>query len=619
MAIVLRSERNFNSSLINNSSVGPGQYKIQNYFDKNDALNQNNVPFNTSEERILFFENDTPGPGSYFKNNYNKSQFFGKKRETMKDHILNELPMYNMMNFRRRRKMNELKQLILDKKNKNQIQNLKYFNNDNVNYIEQKKTKIKLLQKKKDGKECSIPYNNQENVKGLIIEPIFQNKDKIKKEPLILDDKGKPFVKDIKMNNKELFPSDCSPNSSTNNYINKPTPLSDENTNIILSNISLISKGNKGIKTLKDNLILQRLKKKNNKLNSLYKNRFLNKIKDNSNINDLKKHFDIKDFESQLLHKFNLLKDEPGPGYYSPRVPLDKYQEISKENKKFNFGSNERRDILITKPRSKTNEKKEDFELIIENNNKQNKTAFPILSPSQLNIRNSITSNNIIRQLLNLNDEIEDINNTFTEYKNKKALNIGPGQYDIKSQFDNIKSKKYSFPLSKRFLIQREDLSPGPGTYNLIPNWNKINKNNIKKHNVKIQVFLNNKKPDVWSYNPHILKSIEYDNLINYSNIVNTKAPFGSTGERLMKKYNSTPDIVGPGIYGFNNNIIYKKKKRIRYKDKSEENERKKENIKILYKKALQLLKDKIGPGCYINRNKIYSDWYKKTFNSTYI
>ena len=130
---------------------------------------------------------------------------------------------------------------------------------------------------------------------------------------------------------------------------------------------------------------------------------------------------------------------------------------------------------------------------------------------------------------------------------------------------------------------------------------------------------MNNKKPDVWSYNPHILKSIEYDNLINYSNIVNTKAPFGSTGERLMKKYNSTPDIVGPGIYGFNNNIIYKKKKRIRYKDKSEENERKKENIKILYKKALQLLKDKIGPGCYINRNKIYSDWYKKTFNSTYI
>ena len=56
MAIVLRSERNFNSSLINNNSVGPGQYKIQNYFDKNDALNQNNVPFNTSEERIFFLK-----------------------------------------------------------------------------------------------------------------------------------------------------------------------------------------------------------------------------------------------------------------------------------------------------------------------------------------------------------------------------------------------------------------------------------------------------------------------------------------------------------------------------------------------------------------------------------
>jgi hypothetical protein len=35
----------------------------------------------------------------------------------------------------------------------------------------------------------------------------------------------------------------------------------------------------------------------------------------------------------------------------------------------------------------------------------------------------------------------------------------------------------------------------------------------------------------------------------------------------------------------------------------------------MLYKRCLQSLKDKIGPGSYINEKLIYSDWHKKTFN----
>ena len=213
---------------------------------------------------------------------------------------------------------------------------------------------------------------------------------------------------------------------------------------------------------------------------------------------------------------------------------------------------------------------------------------------------------------MDLSEEIN--NNSLTQYTNK--ISLGPGQYDIKSQFDIIKSKKYSFPLSKRFFEKKEKISPGPGAYLSLEKWDKKSNINRKRRKNDEKIIIEKKWPDFNSYRPHLINSIEYNNFIkNKMNYI--KVSFGSSEEKLMKKYNSTPDIIGPGSYAFNNSGK-EKKKRLKFKDKCEEKDNKRERIRILYKKTLQILKDFIGPGSYDNKF-LYNDWRKKAFNIVYI
>ena len=603
MAIVLRSERNLDSNIFNISDIGPGQYEIENNFDKINNLSKNSVPFNTSGERLLYLdsENSSPGPGSYFKNNYYNNKYFHNKGETTKEHVIKEFPMYNLMSFIKNKKLNDLKTLKIDKRNKSQVQNLKNYNKSKS--IEQRKLNLKLLQLKREEKDCTIPSKNQENKEDLMIMPLFSKKNKCKNN-ITKDDKGFKLDKELTKKDKEILSSNISTNTSSNIYLNKQITTSEDNNNIILSNSSFFPNVNKERNILDECLFFKKLKLKEKKYNSFHKNS-LRKNKGNN-------------FKSELMFYNNLLKGDPGPGYYSTSSPFDKYEVISKENKKYNFGSNQVRDILITTPKIKTQSKKVVNDLKLESFNKINKSSFPNLSQSNINLRNSLYSNELIKQLLCSENFIEEINNSLTRYKNKESINVGPGQYDIKSQFNSKNSKKYSFPLSKRFLLPKGKTLPGPGAYLPLKIWNKLS-NNIKKNETKIEFREKNKGPDMCTYSPHVIKSIEYDNFINYSNSDNSKAPFGSSQEKIMKKINSTSDVVGPGIYDINkfdeNNS---RKERIKYKDKHEEKENKKENIKQLYKKALQILKDRIGPGSYLNKN-IYKDWRKKTFNITYL
>ena len=603
MAIVLRSERNLDSNIFNISDIGPGQYEIENNFDKINNLSKNSVPFNTSGERLLYLdsENSSPGPGSYFKNNYYNNKYFHNKGETTKEHVIKEFPMYNLMSFIKNKKLNDLKTLKIDKRNKSQVQNLKNYNKSKS--IEQRKLNLKLLQLKREEKDCTIPSKNQENKEDLMIMPLFSKKNKCKNN-ITKDDKGFKLDKELTKKDKEILSSNISTNTSSNIYLNKQITTSEDNSNIILSNSSFFPNVNKERNILDECLFFKKLKLKEKKYNSFHKNS-LRKNKGNN-------------FKSELMFYNNLLKGDPGPGYYSTSSPFDKYEVISKENKKYNFGSNQVRDILITTPKIKTQSKKVVNDLKLESFNKINKTSFPNLSQSNINLRNSLYSNELIKQLLCSENFIEEINNSLTRYKNKESINVGPGQYDIKSQFNSKNSKKYSFPLSKRFLLPKGKTLPGPGAYLPLKIWNKLS-NNIKKNETKIEFREKNKGPDMCTYSPHVIKSIEYDNFINYSNSDNSKAPFGSSQEKILKKINSTSDVVGPGIYDitkFDENNS--RKKRIKYKDKHEEKENKKENIKQLYKKALQILKDRIGPGSYLNKN-IYKDWRKKTFNITYL
>jgi len=603
MAIILNSERNLNSYIKNDNSIGPGQYEFEDNFNKFN-LNKNMVPFNTSEERHynLNLENYNPGPGSYFKNIFYNKTINYKKVETTKDHVIQDFPMYNLMLTVKKRKMNDLKYLKIDKNDKNQVFKYKHLNN-NINKIEAKKISNKLFQLKKEEKDYSIPYKNTDNIKLLKLETVF------KKNKILFDDKGQNISRCVKKNQKEFLSSNISTNTSSNIYLNNKITSSEENSKIMLSNNSCMSKTNLEKSRIKENFYFSKLKRKNIKSNPFNKNKTLNKIKNNFNENDIVK----KSAKYELKNYTNLFKSEPGPGYYITSSPFDKYNVLSKENKKYNFGSNQDRGLLIRTINKKIQKKNKEFNLNIENLNKKNKTSFPNLSQPKITIRNSLSTNDIIKKLLNI-DLSEEINTSLTHYKNN--ISLGPGQYNIKSQFDIIKSKKYSFPLSQRFLQKKENISPGPGAYLSLEKWDKNANINKKQRKNDEKIIIEKKWPDMYSYSPHLINSIEHNNYMK-NKINYLKTPFGSSEEKLIKKYNSTPDIIGPGSYSFNKSGN-EKKKRIKYKDNYEEKENKKEKIRILYKKTIQILKDCIGPGSY-NNKFLYNDWHKKTFNIMYI
>ena len=79
---------------------------------------------------------------------------------------------------------------------------------------------------------------------------------------------------------------------------------------------------------------------------------------------------------------------------------LNKYQK-----KKFNFGSNQEREVI--KPIKKDSKKKTVAKIIlnVENNMKRNKKLFPKLSQSKITLRDSISSNDLIKKLFEFNQD----------------------------------------------------------------------------------------------------------------------------------------------------------------------------------------------------------------------
>ena len=215
--------------------------------------------------------------------------------------------------------------------------------------------------------------------------------------------------------------------------------------------------------------------------------------------------------------------------------------------------------------------------------------------------------------------------------------NMGPGKYDIKSQFDKTQIY-YSGPLEKRFFDNKKNIKPGPGEYLKLADWEKNIEENQKSKQI---LYLNNKKnensekkeekgrrydyiskndnPGVGNYNPHIVNSIKYDIISKDNKVSNLIAPFYSGQEKFLKKSSSTSDLLGPGSYfpniNIRNNIFKKEDKKGNHIFKNEGI--KKDNIRLLYNQMKLNLENQVGPGSY-ELNKI-NDWHKKSFNSLYV
>lgn len=415
--------------------------------------------------------------------------------------------------------------------------------------------------------------------------------------------------------------TDKSSNLFNNKYINSVESYNSANNSYLLSNSSYDNTPSFiNNKSLSPKLMIpKKIKGTLYKIISKKINKKENKKIDINNINNLSDSY-IRDIVYNTL-----MEIEPGPGYYTNKSVFDKYQLISKKNKKYNFGSNEKRALnLLNKNTNKNLGPGTYFK-----NDNIKKINKNILSP--FNKTQKIISKVYTKKLL---DSPKKLDNFFS--KTETSPDIGPGKYEFKSQFEK-EQKSASRPFEKRFFDIKKINSLGPGEYlplnNLDKNNNEIISNQINSYNYKNKFTKNYIKdegrdyfipksdnPEVGTYNPQIINSIEYNMIFHNNKISNLNAPFCTSETKFAHKYNSTPENIGPGSYLNNSNIpkknIINKEIKAKYNLLMKDNKKNKK-IKILYDKNKEKIKRNRGPGTYEDFN--YYDWNKRSSNILYI
>lgn len=661
MALVVRSERDFN--LLQNSSgvLGPGEYE-KNNTEKNIKENQNQAPFNSKSFRYYELsqnKNREIGPGSYY---HPKQRSFIRKsfnRNHSSLEILNKKDLYNLalfkiVNGKKIIKMQEQKSLIIDKDNSSQVFNI---NNNNINnklnsystieYSPRQYYKLVPTTLTKNrvnsipSKEYCLGYDFDENGLPIMVERntnIIENNNekkyinkKFEKKINVLDwsKMSKKDISDIEIstkdntnnNNSKIYYNNntskeligiSNRTTNTSNYI-KNRQISSKESNILMNNNNKIyyNNQNESITSFTNNEITT--DKNTSDIYKSYSGEYpykkINKIKGNlykTTNRDLIKLQPKISLENLVYN--NLFKGDPGPGYYQEQSDFDKYIILSNNFRRFNFGSNEKRYKNIYKSSESINLGPGSY--FRESNTPKFKVKLYPLSRKE--------------QTINIKKYEKDLVNE----------NIGPGKYEMKSQFDKTQFY-YSGPLEKRFFEYKKNIKPGPGEYIQLVDWEKSNEENQKP---KQNLYINNKtiekkekkgrhgyiskndNPGVGDYNPHIVNSIKYDIISKDNKVSNLIAPFSSGQEKFLKKNSSTSDLLGPGSYFPNINIrnnIFKKEENKNGNHLFKNNVVKKDNIRLLYNQIKLNEEKQVGPGSY-ELNK-FNDWHKKSFNYLYV
>ena len=693
MALVARSKRKFDFIPIIESKLGPGEYEKE--FFKNNISNKliNNIPFNSSKERIILQNNDKNnselGPGYYFKDNQNtflrKSFSRDNIEEDIKEKMLYDMSLFHLMNKKKYQLLKEKKSLIIDKSNSNQVNNnskikISYKKNNNksvqkfIKLIPTTLTKNRLISI--PSKEYYLGYYFDKNGIPLMVEEslIDKNQDKkssknfnkiskkdiysitnyfnsciikrdktkkklFKNNNIGMDKKNKMTNTTNYSTNNDFMISNYSTNNSTNLQFHKlyqNQSSTDKSSNLITNKyINSVESYNSNNSYLLNNSSYDNALSFNNNKSLSSKSIIPKKIQ-GTLYKIISKKINKKDYKKIDVNNINNLNDsyirdivyntlmeiEPGPGYYTNKSVFDKYQLISKKHKKFNFGSNEKRTLnLLNKNTNKNLGPGAYFKN--DNYKKINKNIL-----SHFNKTQKIISKNYIKKLL---DSPKKIDNFFS--KTETSPEIGPGKYEFRSQFEK-EQKSSSGPYEKRFFNIIKKNSLGPGEYLPLNNWEKNNNEIIMNqiNNYKNRLKNNNKEegrdyfipkndnPEVGTYNPQIINSIEYNLIFHNNKISNLNAPFCTSEKKFAHKYNSTPENLGPGSYL--NNLNISKKNIINKEIKAKYNLlmkdiKKNKKIKALYDKNKNKINSKIGPGTYNDFN--YYDWNKRSFNILYI
>ena len=607
MAIVIRSEKKLFEINNETGKIGPGEY-FQDEIPIDKELEENLFPFNSSTKKtnlnIKKDNNKEIGPGYYYKNSsFIKNSFSTKSNNNN----------INFLNYALNELMNRRKDKEKLSNNETIINNITKIKLDNItNYNEGLKTKCENLIKKKNivilpttktkMRVNSIPFKNDSfgykidsNGNVIIANKPNENYNNI---TFNINDKfGKKLKNKIKCIDWSKMSSRNMSFQKTNDYNN----INNSNNNNKKSNHSISAPNEKNEKEIEIDNINTTNTSENKSKNNIRKNlkhshsmceilsKNLKSRLSNKNENYLNKN------KENFIYE-NLFNVQPGPGYYYNDNDYEKYIN-PKIKLKDGFGSTEKKNKYY-------------------NNNNINlgpgsyfKTKYPIKKP---NFYPLSEKTNKLNFLMNNNNDINN-NKFFISEINK---NVGPGSYDIKSEFDKIKKSNFSGSNEKRFNYKIINENPGPGKYIQLNEWAK------KEEKIHLKEILNNFKekrkeekniknnsiiPGVGYYNPQIISSIGYKILSKENKIQSIIAPFNSCQERFLNKSHSSNNIfVGPGSY--NNNVSS-----FNFKV----------NNSVFNNNQSKLLKEKnsiqnnIGPGSYQQFN--YNDWNKKSFNVLFV
>ena len=607
MAIVIRSEKKLFEINNETGKIGPGEY-FQDEIPIDKELEENLFPFNSSTKKtnlnIKKDNNKEIGPGYYYKNSsFIKNSFSTKSNNNN----------INFLNYALNELMNRRKDKEKLSNNETIINNITKIKLDNItNYNEDLKTKCENLIKKKNiiilpttktkMRVNSIPFKNDSfgyeidnNGNVIIANKPNENYNNI---TFNINDKfGKKLKNKIKCIDWSKMSSRNMSFQKTNDYNNS----NNTNNNNKKSNHSISAPNEKNEKEIEIDNINTTNTSENKSKNNIRKNlkhshsmceilsKNLKSRLSNKNENYLNKN------KENFIYE-NLFNVQPGPGYYYNDNDYEKYIN-PKIKLKDGFGSTEKKNKYY-------------------NNNNINlgpgsyfKTKYPIKKP---NFYPLSEKTNKLNFLMNNNNDINN-NKFFISEINK---NVGPGSYDIKSEFDKIKKSNFSGSNEKRFNYKIINENPGPGKYIQLNEWAK------KEEKIHLKEILNNFKekikeekniknnsiiPGVGYYNPQIISSIGYKILSKENKVQSIIAPFNSCQERFLNKSHSSNNIfVGPGSY--NNNMSS-----FNFKV----------NNSIFNNNQSKLLKEKnsiqnnIGPGSYQQFN--YNDWNKKSFNVLFV
>ena len=607
MAIVIRSEKKLFEINNETGKIGPGEY-FQDEIPIDKELEENLFPFNSSTKKtnlnIKKDNNKEIGPGYYYKNSSFIKNSFSTKSNNNNINFLN-YALNELMNRRKDKEKLSNNETIINNITKIKLDNITNYNEDLKTKCEnliKKKNIIILPTTKKKMRVNSIPFKNDSfgyeidnNGNVIIANKPNENYNNI---TFNINDKfGKKLKNKIKCIDWSKMSSRNMSFQKTNDYNNS----NNTNNNNKKSNHSISAPNEKNEKEIEIDNINTTNTSENKSKNNIRKNlkhshsmceilsKNLKSRLSNKNENYLNKN------KENFIYE-NLFNVQPGPGYYYNDNDYEKYIN-PKIKLKDGFGSTEKKNKYY-------------------NNNNINlgpgsyfKTKYPIKKP---NFYPLSEKTNKLNFLMNNNNDINN-NKFFISEINK---NVGPGSYDIKSEFDKIKKSNFSGSNEKRFNYKIINENPGPGKYIQLNEWAK------KEEKIHLKEILNNFKekikeekniknnsiiPGVGYYNPQIISSIGYKILSKENKIQSIIAPFNSCQERFLNKSHSSNNIfVGPGSY--NNNMSS-----FNFKV----------NNSVFNNNQSKLLKEKnsiqnnIGPGSYQQFN--YNDWNKKSFNVLFV